>query len=142
MDEAVIGKQFRNAVTQPFMSFLKIIYLDSLLWNWHSKIFSHFLLNGHSAAGGESTVYNLIYFGPLNYSWKEVVNIGINQTCFCQTSRMSHFGELPDVVLPKIAKKCQNSQLKNSQDLAIFVKSTSGSAEICNFRYFWQNHIL
>ena len=50
--DAVIGKQFRNAVTQPFMSFLKIIYLDSLLWNWHSKIFSHFLLNGHSAAAG------------------------------------------------------------------------------------------
>ena len=32
------------------------------------------------------------------------------QTCFCQCSRMSHFGELPDVVLSKIAKKRQNPQ--------------------------------
>ena len=30
-----------------------------------------------------------------------------NKTCFCQTSRLSSFGELPDVVLPKIAQNCQ-----------------------------------
>ena len=29
------------------------------------------------------------------------------QTCFCQTSRMSHFGELLDVVWPKTAQKRQ-----------------------------------
>ena len=27
------------------------------------------------------------------------------QTCFCQPSRMSHYGELPDVICQKIAKK-------------------------------------
>ena len=27
------------------------------------------------------------------------------QTCFCQPSRMSHFGELPDVVCQKLLKK-------------------------------------
>ena len=36
------------------------------------------------------------------------------------------------LVLPKIAKKCQKYQL-NSQNLAIFVKSTSGSTEIHDF---------
>ena len=45
---------------------------------------------------------------------------------------MSHFGQLSDVVLPKIAQKRQS----NSQDLTIFVKSSSGSAEIHNFRFF------
>ena len=39
---------------------------------------------------------------------------------------------LPDVVLPKIAQKRQS----NCRDLAIFVKSTSGSTEIRNFRFF------
>ena len=28
-----------------------------------------------------------------------------NQTCFCQPSRMSHFGELPDVVYQKLLKE-------------------------------------
>ena len=28
-----------------------------------------------------------------------------HQTCFCQPSRMSHFGELPDVVYQKLLKK-------------------------------------
>ena len=32
------------------------------------------------------------------------------QTCFCQTSRMFYFGELPDVVLAKIAQKRQIPQ--------------------------------
>ena len=31
------------------------------------------------------------------------------QTCFCQHVRMSCFSELPDVVLPKIAQKSQNT---------------------------------
>ena len=49
-----------------------------------------------------------------------------------QGLKMSYFGELPDVVLPKIAQKRQS----NSQDLVIFVKSTSGSNEIRNFQFF------
>ena len=36
--------------------------------------------------------------------------IGPFQICFSQTSRLSYFGELPDVVLPKIAQKRKNSQ--------------------------------
>ena len=38
--------------------------------------------------------------------------MAFRQTCFCQTSRMSHFGELPDVVLPKIALKTPKSPVK------------------------------
>ena len=54
------------------------------------------------------------------------------QTCTAQGLKMSHFGKLLDVVLPKIAQKRQ----KTSQVLVIFLKSTSGSTKICNFRYF------
>ena len=38
-----------------------------------------------------------------------------NQTCFFQSSRVSHFGELPDLFLPKIGQKHKS----NSQDLGI-----------------------
>ena len=48
---------------------------------------------------------------------------------------MSCFGELPDVVLSKIAQKRQKLE-PNSEDLMIFVKSTSGSTEIHNFYFF------
>ena len=30
---------------------------------------------------------------------------GNHQTCFCQPSRMSHFGELPDAICQKLLKK-------------------------------------
>ena len=71
-------------------------------------------------------------------------NLDFSQTCFCQTYRMSHFGKLPDVVLPKIALKRKKKHL-DSQDLAILVKSPSGSAKIRNFLFvwlsnFWQNN--
>ena len=33
------------------------------------------------------------------------------QTCFCQTSRLSHLGKLPDVVWPKIAQKRQKPEV-------------------------------
>ena len=48
---------------------------------------------------------------------------------------MSHFGELPDVGFQKFHKKRKKTQ-SNSQDLAIFVKSTSGSTKIRHFRFF------
>ena len=39
----------------------------------------------------------------------QIANYGIGkkQICFCQMSRMSSFGELPDVVLPEIDQKRQ-----------------------------------
>ena len=36
-------------------------------------------------------------------SKKIILQLLDKQTCFCQTFRKSHFGVLPDVVLPKIA---------------------------------------
>ena len=38
---------------------------------------------------------------------KNLVQLALNQTCIAQSLKMSHFGELPDVVWPKIAQKCQ-----------------------------------
>ena len=34
------------------------------------------------------------------------------QTCFCQTFRLSCFGELPDVVLPKNAQNAKTNSKK------------------------------
>ena len=57
-----------------------------------------------------------------------------NQTCTTQGLKISHFGKLPDVVLPKIPKK------KISQIVKIWRflwKATSGSAKIAEFQ-FWR----
>ena len=46
----------------------------------------------------EMFVYKKIFV----YFYTEFVYM---QTCFCQPSRMSHFGELPDMVYQKLLKK-------------------------------------
>ena len=52
---------------------------------------------GNPNAGPTGTFYYYLPFGPY-------------QTCFCLPSRMSHFGELPDVVSQKLLKKFKKKQ--------------------------------
>ena len=76
------------------------------------------------ARGVRSTTQGLVH-GPVDESRKITERIDcqgsedalqkcriryvcIHQTCFCQRVRLSCFGELPDMVLPKIAQKSQN----------------------------------
>ena len=54
----------------------------------------------------------LLYFVHTYFFWRSKLSnfwVAVRQTYFCQSSRMSHFDELPDVVLPKmIFKKLKN----------------------------------
>ena len=55
---------------------------------------------------------DLLKILPLVSPLQRTPQVRNKQTCFCQPSRMSHFGELPDVVggyLTKNLRKCQKS---------------------------------
>ena len=68
-------------------------------------------------------LWDTIWLSYSNALWAKIFSkIGSYQTCTVQGFKMSHFGELPDVVLPKFAQKRQKLE-QNSEDLVIFVKS-------------------
>ena len=50
----------------------------------------------------------LAVMSPSEMMISEAVAVVSSQTCFYQRVRLSCFGELPDVVWPKIAQKSQN----------------------------------
>ena len=56
----------------------------------------------------------------------------LRQTCFCQPSRMSHFGELPDVACQKLLKQfMKKPEITNiRQKSSCLVMLSSGSTEI------------
>ena len=104
-----------NPILRYFRPFLEYTVKHKYCWlnsPFHLRCYGIFALARILVPPGESLIYTLGHQKSMpianpTYMYPCRAPLSSNQTCFCQTSRMSHFGQLPDVVWPKIAQKCQ-----------------------------------
>ena len=68
-------------------------------WSTNKKFWSHFCPQWNGAFGAYFISSSHFFF------MVDSTPLCISQTSFCKTFRMSYFGQLPDVILPKICSK-------------------------------------